>query len=85
MVGSIRDVSSKIYPYVRGCKAKLTILSRDNVNMKRTFPYQIVDKTNNTATNCLSRCSKFGFGAGGMTYSEECCKLILSEIYRLAL
>ncbi|KDB24565.1 hypothetical protein H109_03533 [Trichophyton interdigitale MR816] len=45
---------------------------QDNVNMKRTFPYQIVDKTNNTATNCLSRCSKFGFGAGGMTYSEEC-------------
>ncbi|EFE40559.1 hypothetical protein TRV_04725, partial [Trichophyton verrucosum HKI 0517] len=36
---------------------------QDNVNMKRTFPYQIVDKTNNTATNCLSRCSKFGFGA----------------------
>ncbi|KAK2798766.1 hypothetical protein FQN49_008966, partial [Arthroderma sp. PD_2] len=45
---------------------------QDNVNRKRTFPYQIVDKTNNSATNCLSRCSKFGFGAGGMTYGEEC-------------
>ncbi|KAM5480390.1 putative (methyl)glyoxal oxidase [Microsporum canis] len=45
---------------------------QDNVNRKRTFPYQIVDKANNSATNCLSRCSKFGFGAGGMTYGEEC-------------
>ncbi|EFW13530.1 copper radical oxidase [Coccidioides posadasii str. Silveira] len=44
----------------------------DNVNQKRTFPYQIIDKDNNSAINCLSRCSMFGFGAGGMTYGEEC-------------
>ncbi|KAL1955708.1 hypothetical protein VTO42DRAFT_8180 [Malbranchea cinnamomea] len=44
----------------------------DNVNGKRTFPYQIVDPDNTTATNCLSRCAMFGFGAGGMSYGEEC-------------
>ncbi|KAK2740537.1 hypothetical protein FQN57_006040 [Myotisia sp. PD_48] len=44
---------------------------QDNVNQKRVFPYQIVSR-NNTATNCLSRCSMFGFGAGGMQYGEEC-------------
>jgi len=33
----------------------------------RTFPYRIVNMiNNNTATNCLSLCSEFGYPAGGM-------------------
>jgi hypothetical protein len=40
--------------------------------VKRTFPYQIDWPSNNTATNCLSLCSEYGYGAGGMEYGEQC-------------
>ncbi|MCJ1315893.1 hypothetical protein MMC15_001213 [Xylographa vitiligo] len=39
---------------------------------QRVFRYQIINANNNTATNCLTQCSNFGFGAGGMEYGEEC-------------
>ncbi|KAK6600464.1 WSC domain-containing protein [Botrytis cinerea] len=42
----------------------------DAVN--RVFPYQIELANNNTATNCLSLCSQYGYGAGGMEYSNQC-------------
>jgi Glyoxal oxidase N-terminus/WSC domain len=38
----------------------------------RSLKYQLVLDTNNTAENCLSQCSKFGYGAGGMEYGREC-------------
>ncbi|OCK77835.1 copper radical oxidase [Lepidopterella palustris CBS 459.81] len=38
----------------------------------RTFPYQLILPNNNTANNCLQSCQKFGYGAGGMEYSDEC-------------
>ncbi|CZR53720.1 related to glyoxal oxidase precursor [Phialocephala subalpina] len=38
----------------------------------RTFPYQLEFLNNNTATNCLSQCQLFGYGAGGMEYGEQC-------------
>jgi hypothetical protein len=38
----------------------------------RTFPYQIEFQDNNTATNCLSLCAQYGYGAGGMEYGEQC-------------
>ncbi|KAF8534900.1 putative glyoxal oxidase precursor [Trichophaea hybrida] len=38
----------------------------------RTFPYQIILTNNNTATNCLTQCSTFGYGAGGMEFGDEC-------------
>ena len=38
----------------------------------RTFPYQIEFQNNNTATACLSLCSQYGYGAGGMEYGEQC-------------
>ncbi|KAK6596307.1 WSC domain-containing protein [Botrytis cinerea] len=37
-------------------------LTDDAVN--RVFPYQIELANNNTATNCLSLCSQYGYGAG---------------------
>ncbi|KAE9371531.1 copper radical oxidase [Stipitochalara longipes BDJ] len=44
----------------------------DNAD-SRTFPYRIINMVNNnTATNCLSLCSQFGYPAGGMEYSSEC-------------
>jgi hypothetical protein len=46
--------------------------NRDN-NPGRVFPYQLILTKNNSATNCLSQCQKFGFGAAGMEYGEECC------------
>ncbi|KAI1981283.1 hypothetical protein LOZ39_006609 [Ophidiomyces ophidiicola] len=44
----------------------------DNINRVRTFPYQIINQNNNSATTCLNRCAMFGFGAGGMSYGQEC-------------
>ncbi len=40
----------------------------------RIFPYQLILAENNTATNCLSQCSTYGYPAGGMEYGDECCK-----------
>ncbi|KAF2192285.1 copper radical oxidase [Zopfia rhizophila CBS 207.26] len=38
----------------------------------RALPYQIILKNNNTANNCISQCSAFGYNAGGMEYGIEC-------------
>ncbi|KAF2752327.1 copper radical oxidase [Sporormia fimetaria CBS 119925] len=38
----------------------------------RLLDYQIILSKNNSATNCISQCSKFGFDAGGMEYGDEC-------------
>lgn len=38
----------------------------------RTFPNQLILDSTNSATNCLSQCSKYGYGAGGMEYGREC-------------
>ncbi|KAI9438941.1 copper radical oxidase [Lactarius indigo] len=38
----------------------------------RVFPYQIILTTNNTAENCLTQCSTFGYSAAGMEYADEC-------------
>ncbi|KAF2138757.1 copper radical oxidase [Aplosporella prunicola CBS 121167] len=38
----------------------------------KVFPYKLVLRDNNTAENCLSQCSAYGFPAGGMEYGEEC-------------
>ncbi|KAI9833274.1 MAG: hypothetical protein M1826_000187 [Phylliscum demangeonii] len=38
----------------------------------RTFPWQLILTNNNSATNCLSQCSTFGYNAGGMEYGDEC-------------
>lgn len=38
----------------------------------RSLTYLTTMDANNTAENCLSRCSKYGYGAGGMEYGREC-------------
>ncbi|PVH72774.1 copper radical oxidase [Cadophora sp. DSE1049] len=49
---------------------------------KRTFPYRITNMLeNNTATNCLSLCSQFGYPAGGMEYATECYCGDFSDIF----
>jgi hypothetical protein len=40
----------------------------------RALPYQIILDQNNTASNCISQCSAFGYNAGGLEYGRECCK-----------
>ncbi|KAF7860407.1 hypothetical protein EAF04_008533 [Stromatinia cepivora] len=40
--------------------------------VNRVFPYLTILPNNNTATNCLSMCSEYGYGAGGMEYSNQC-------------
>ena len=45
----------------------------DAVNgAQRTFPWQLILQNNNSAQNCLSQCSNFGYAAGGMEYGDEC-------------
>jgi len=52
----------------------------------RVFPYQIILPQNNTAQNCLSLCSTYGYPAAGMEFADECCALItgLQRIYDVA-
>ena len=38
----------------------------------RALPYQIIQPQNNSAANCISQCSAFGYMYGGMEYGEEC-------------
>ncbi|THH11527.1 hypothetical protein EW145_g572 [Phellinidium pouzarii] len=38
----------------------------------RTFPYQLIFQNNNSATNCLTQCSDFGYPAAGMEFGDEC-------------
>lgn len=56
------------------------LLSRDNVNNTRTFPYMTTYTTNNSATTCLSRCQEYGFQAAGMEYGEQCCKSLFCRV-----
>ncbi|KAK8212979.1 hypothetical protein BKA81DRAFT_316641 [Phyllosticta paracitricarpa] len=44
----------------------------DNVNQVRVFPNQLILSKNNTATNCLTMCSTYGYDAGGMEYGDQC-------------
>lgn len=39
----------------------------------RVFPYQNILQNNNSATNCLTLCSTFGYPAAGMEFGDECC------------
>lgn len=38
----------------------------------RALPYQIILNNNNSANNCISQCSNFGYMYGGMEYGNEC-------------
>jgi hypothetical protein len=39
----------------------------------RVFPYQVIFPHNNSARNCLTQCSTFGYPAAGMEVGDECC------------
>jgi len=41
---------------------------------ERALPYQIILNTNNSANNCISQCSAFGYNAGGMEYGTRFSK-----------
>ena len=38
----------------------------------RALPYQLILQNNNTANNCISQCSAFGYPYGGLEYGDEC-------------
>ncbi|KAH7049316.1 hypothetical protein B0J12DRAFT_101347 [Macrophomina phaseolina] len=40
--------------------------------LARVFQYEIVLENNNTAENCLTQCSNYGFDRGGMEYGNQC-------------
>ena len=46
--------------------------SRDNINDRRTFPWQLIFQGTMTPKQCLDSCSKFGYMAGGLEYGQEC-------------
>ena len=49
------------------------------------FPYRIILAGNNSAQNCLSQCSAFGYSAAGMEFGDECCMYPLSRSRALSL
>ena len=49
------------------------ILIYSEPNPAHVFPYQIIFPNNNSAQNCLTQCSNFGYPAAGMEYGDECC------------
>lgn len=49
---------------------ELTNISREP-GANRTFPYQIINTNNNTATACLTQCAAFGYPAAGMEFGDE--------------
>ncbi|KAF1964882.1 copper radical oxidase [Bimuria novae-zelandiae CBS 107.79] len=38
----------------------------------RALPYQLILDNTNSANNCISKCSAFGYTKGGMEYGNEC-------------
>ena len=52
----------------------------DNAGDTRTFPWQIILPQNNSAQTCLSLCSAYGYGRGGMEYGDECYCGDLSDV-----
>ncbi|OTA99570.1 putative glyoxal oxidase [Hypoxylon sp. CI-4A] len=44
----------------------------DNINNKRTLPWQLRFPGTMTPEQCLSRCGAFGYAAAGLEYGEEC-------------
>ena len=40
---------------------------------KHVFPYHLVLADKNSAQDCLSKCSAFGYPAAGMEDGRECC------------
>ena len=40
---------------------------------RHVFPYRITLPQNNSAQNCLTQCSTFGYPAAGMENGNECC------------
>lgn len=67
------------YKYV-GCLAYVSFPSRLTWSLQtpfrepganRTFPYQIINTNNNTATACLTQCAAFGYPAAGMEFGDE--------------
>ncbi|KAK3329358.1 glyoxal oxidase-like protein [Apodospora peruviana] len=44
----------------------------DNLNDKRTFPWQLFFPGVMTAKMCLDKCISFGYHAAGLEYGEEC-------------
>ncbi|KAL5436596.1 hypothetical protein PMIN06_010796 [Paraphaeosphaeria minitans] len=47
-------------------------LRDDSPGGVRALPYQLTPNNNNTANNCISQCSAFGYAYGGMEYGNEC-------------
>jgi len=49
-------------------------MNHSDIDGNRVFPYEIQLPLNNTAEDCLNLCAEYGYGAGGMEYSVQCCK-----------
>lgn len=45
---------------------------QDNVNNQRVLPYELVFLKDNTNAKCLEICQKYGYGAAGTEYGEQC-------------
>jgi hypothetical protein len=63
------------FAFLRPCnppRGLLTLIHREP-GAARVFPYQVIFPHNNSAQNCLTQCSTFGYPAAGMEAGDECC------------
>ena len=63
----------------------LLILIHSEPGAVRVLPYQVIFPYNNTAQNCLTQCSTFGYPAAGMEFGDECCVCFTAEEIRCRL
>lgn len=64
----VRSVTRDLWPTL-----ELLTPTYSEPNAGPVFPYQIIFPLNNTAENCLSLCSTYGYPAAGMEFGNECC------------
>ena len=72
MAGHIGAVERKPQTF-HNFEALVLTKDRDDVQ-NRTLPWDLILANNNSASSCLGQCQKFGYTAGAMEWTQECCE-----------
>ena len=61
------------FAFLNSCNSERCSLRFREPGAVRVFSYQVIFPYNNSAQNCLTQCSTFGYPAAGMEDGDECC------------
>jgi len=64
----------------KGCLQDNIPATQDANEILSTFPYQVI-LANNTPTNCITQCQKYGYNAAGLEYGSQCWCGDVENIY----